>query len=65
MIDFYAIASIFSGASKYINNEIEHKNTFENRTLSTVPKYILKRMSTSINENEEKSLNMSTLKNDN
>ena len=40
---------------------IEHKNTFENRKLSTEPK-LFKKMSTSINENEDKSLNVSTLK---
>ena len=41
-----------------INNEIEHKNTFENRVLTEVPKYVLRKMSTSINENETKKSNM-------
>ena len=50
---------------KYMNNEIEHKNTFENRVLTEVPKYVLRKMSTSINENETKNSNMNTFKNDN
>ena len=46
-------------------NEIGHKNTFENRVLTEVPKYVLRKMSTSINENETINSNMSTFKNDN
>ena len=37
-----------------MNGEIEYKDTFNNRVLTEVPKYVLKRMSTSKNENDDR-----------
>ena len=45
---------------KYMNGEMEHKDTFNKRVLTEVPKYVLKKMSTSKNENDEKNEDVST-----
>ena len=50
---------------RFMNGEIEVKKTFENRILSETPKFVIKRMSTFKNENEDKSDDMSTFKNEN
>ena len=43
-----------------MNGEIEHKDTFNKRVLTEVPKYVLKKMSTFKNENDEKNEDVST-----
>lgn len=49
----------------FMKGELEHKNTFENRVLTTVPKFVQKKVvSTSVNEKIEKDINMSTSIND-
>ncbi len=45
---------------KYMNGEMAHKDTFNKRVLTEVPKYVLKKMSTSKNENDEKNEDVST-----
>ena len=46
-----------------MNDEIEVKKTFENRILSVTTKFVMKRMSTFKNENEDKNDDMSTFEN--
>ena len=48
-----------------MNGEIKVKKTFENRILSETPKFVIKRMSTFKNENEDKNDDMSTFENEN
>ena len=48
---------------RYRNGELEQRNTFRNRVLTDVPKFVQKKVSTFKNDNEEKSDNLSTLKN--
>ena len=43
-----------------MNGEFEHKNTFNNRVLTEVPKYVLKKMSTFKNEDDDKTNCVST-----
>ena len=50
---------------RFMNGEIEVKKTFENRMLSETPEFVIKRMSTFKNENEDKNDDMSTFKNEN
>ena len=50
---------------RYRNGELEQRNTFRNRVLTDVPKFVQKKVSTSKNDNEEKTDNLSTLKNEN
>jgi transposase InsO family protein len=54
----YDIPDLFY--EKYMNGEMEHKDTFNKRVLTEVPKYVLKKMSTSKNENDEKNEDVST-----
>lgn len=49
---------------RYKNGELEAKNTFKNRILTDVPKFVQKKLSTFKNEYEEKTQDLSTLKND-
>ena len=48
---------------RYRKGELEQRNTFRNRILTDVPKFVQKKVSTSKNDNEEKTDNLSTLKN--
>ena len=50
---------------RYWNGELEKKDTFRNRVLSETPKFVQKKMSTSKNESEEISQELSTLKKEN
>ena len=47
---------------RYWNGELEKKDTFRNRVLSETPKFVQKKMSTSKNESEEITQELSTLK---
>ena len=50
---------------RYWNGELEKKDTFRNRVLSETPKFVQKKMSTSKNESEEISQELSILKKEN
>lgn len=50
---------------RYWNGELEKKDTFRNRVLSETPKFVQKKMSTSKNESEEITQELSTLKREN
>lgn len=50
---------------RYRNGELEEKDTFRNRVLTETPKFVQKKLSTSKNEFEGKTQNLSTLGNRN
>ena len=50
---------------RYRNGELEKKDTFRNRVLSKTPKFVQKKRSTSKNESEEITQELSTLKKEN
>lgn len=49
---------------RYKNGELEMKDTFKNRVLTDVPKFVQQKLSTFKNDSEEKTQDLSTLKND-
>jgi len=51
---------------RYYNGELPHKNTFESRKLSTVPKFVQKKIEVSKNERvTEQTEDVSTFENEN
>lgn len=48
---------------RYKNGELEMKDTFKNRVLTDVPKFVQQKLSTYKNDSEEKTQDLSTLKN--
>ena len=50
---------------RYRNGELEKKDTFRNRILYETPKFVQKKRSTSKNESEEITQELSTLKKEN
>lgn len=49
---------------RYKNGELEMKDTFKNRVLTDVPKFVRQKLSTYKNDSEEKTQDLSTLKNE-
>lgn len=49
---------------RYKNGELEMKDTFKNRVLTDVPKFVQQKLSTYKNDSEEKTQDLSTLKNE-
>lgn len=49
---------------RYKNGELELKDTFKNRVLTDVPKFVRQKLSTYKNDSEEKTQDLSTLKNE-
>lgn len=49
---------------RYKNGELEMKDTFKNRVLTDVPKFVRQKLSTFKNDSEEKTQDLSTLKNE-
>lgn len=49
---------------RYKNGELEMKDTFKNRVLTDVPKFVQQKLSTFKNDSEEKTQDLSTLKNE-
>lgn len=49
---------------RYKNGELEMKDTFKNRVLTDVPKFVQQKLSTFKNDSEEKNQDLSTLKNE-